>query len=45
MGLHTIKKESVANQVFEQLKGQILNQSWLPGNKLHPKLNYHLFSE
>ena len=34
MGLHTIKKESVANQVFEQLKGQILNQAWLPGNKL-----------
>ena len=34
MGLHPIKKESISEQVFQQLKDQIANGNWKPGEKL-----------
>ena len=34
MALNPIKKESISEQVFEQLKKQILEREWIPGEKL-----------
>ena len=34
MNLHPVKKESVSEQVFNQMKDQILNGAWTPGQKL-----------
>ena len=34
MGLTPIKKESISEQVFEQMKQQILDREWMPGTKL-----------
>lgn len=34
MALSPIKKESISEQVFDQMKQQILDREWLPGTKL-----------
>jgi GntR family transcriptional repressor for pyruvate dehydrogenase complex len=32
--LRRVKRQSVTNQVYEQLKAQVLRRAWLPGSKL-----------
>lgn len=34
MALSPVKRESISEQVFEQMKQQILNKEWVPGEKL-----------
>lgn len=40
MAIQKISRDSISDQVFVQMKEQILEGEWKPGEKFHLKMNW-----